>query len=124
MRPDARLPILLVEDEPDLREDLAALLEEEGFEVRAAAHGAEALRILGAGYRPAVIVLDLMLPVMDGWETRARLLADRELADIPVLIVSGIANDEAEVAPLRAAAYLTKPVTMQRLIDAIHAARR
>jgi CheY-like chemotaxis protein len=124
MRPDARLPILLVEDEPDLREDLAALLEEEGFEVRAAVHGAEALRILGAGYRPAVIVLDLMLPVMDGWETRARLLADRELADIPVLIVSGIANDEAEVAPLRAAAYLTKPVTMQRLIDAIHAARR
>lgn len=115
-----------MEDEPDLREDLAYLLAADGFTVRTAAHGAEALAILAAGYRPDLIILDLMLPVMDGWETRARLLADPQLAPIPVLILSGIANDEPEVAPLRAAAYLTKPVGVDRLratIDDIIASR-
>jgi CheY-like chemotaxis protein len=107
--------ILLIEDEPDLRTDLAYLLEDEGYRVRTAAHGAEALALLEGGARPAVILLDLMMPVMDGWETRAHLRARAALSNIPVVILSGVANDEEEIAALAVAAYVTKPTSVRQL---------
>ena len=107
--------ILLIEDEADLRADLAYLLEDEGYRVRTAAHGAEALALLEGGARPAVILLDLMMPVMDGWETRARLRTTAALSNIPVVILSGVANDEEEIAALAVAAYVTKPITVPQL---------
>jgi CheY-like chemotaxis protein len=111
--------ILLVEDEPDLRKDLAFLLADEGYRVRTAADGAEALALLEGGARPAVILLDLMMPVMDGWETRARLRTTPALSNIPVVILSGVANDEAEIAALAVAAYVTKPMSVSRLCEII-----
>jgi CheY-like chemotaxis protein len=107
--------ILLVEDEPDLRADLAFLLEDEGYRVRTSAHGAEALALLERGARPALILLDLMMPVMDGWETRARLRTMPALSKIPVVILSGVANDEEEIAALAVAAYVTKPIGVPQL---------
>jgi CheY-like chemotaxis protein len=107
--------ILLVEDEPDLRTDLAFLLEDEGYRVRTAAHGTEALALLEGGARPALIVLDLMMPEMDGWETRARLRTAPALASIPIVILSGVANDEEEIAALAVAAYVTKPISVRQL---------
>jgi CheY-like chemotaxis protein len=113
--PARDVEILLVEDEPDLRADLAFLLEDEGYRVRTAAHGAEALTLLEGGARPAVILLDLMMPVMDGWETRARLRTIPALSTIPVVILSGVANDEEEIDALAVAAYVTKPTSMAQL---------
>ena len=111
--------ILLVDDEPDLREDLAFLLTDEGFVVRTAANGAEALGLLEAGARPSVILLDLMMPVMDGWETRARLRATPELARIPIIVLSGFANDDRDIAALDVAAYLAKPIGVGRLREVV-----
>jgi CheY-like chemotaxis protein len=113
------IEILLVEDEPNLREDLAYLLGDDGYLVRTAAHGAEALALLEGGARPAIIILDLMMPVMDGWETRARLRAAPALSDIPILVLSGFPNDEADIAALAVAGYLTKPVGLHRLREMI-----
>ena len=117
--PRRGVEILLVEDETDLREDLASLLVDEGYLVRTAPHGAAALACLEGGARPAVIVLDLMMPVMDGWETRARLRTTPALSNIPVIILSGVANDDDEIASLEAAAYVTKPVSVSRLCEII-----
>jgi CheY-like chemotaxis protein len=117
--PARDVEILLIEDEPDMREDLAFLLADEGYRVRTAAHGAEALALLEGGARPAVILLDLMMPVMDGWETRARLRTTPALSNIPIVILSGVANDEKEIAALAVAAYVTKPINVSRLCDVI-----
>jgi CheY-like chemotaxis protein len=117
--PARDVEILLVDDELDLREDLAFLLADEGYRVRTAAHGVEALALLEGGARPAVILLDLMMPVMDGWETRARLRTMPAFSNIPIVILSGIANDEGEVAALAVAAYVTKPMTVSRLCEII-----
>jgi CheY-like chemotaxis protein len=116
------IEILLIEDEPDLRTDLAYLLEDEGYRVRTAAHGAEALALLEGGARPAVILLDLMMPVMDGWEIRARLRTTAALSNIPIVILSGVANDEEEIAALAVAAYVTKPITVPQLCAIIERA--
>jgi CheY-like chemotaxis protein len=113
--PARDVEILLVEDEPDLRADLAYLLKDEGYRVRTAADGADALALLEGGARPAVILLDLMMPVMDGWETRARLRTTPGLANIPVVILSGVANDEEEIAALAVATYVTKPISVRQL---------
>jgi CheY-like chemotaxis protein len=113
--PARNVEILLIEDEPDLRADLAYLLEDEGYRVRTAAHGAEALALLEGGARPAVIILDLMMPVMDGWEIHARLRTTPTLSKIPVVILSGVANDEEEIAALAVAAYVTKPISVSQL---------
>jgi CheY-like chemotaxis protein len=120
--PRRGVEILLVEDEPDLRADLAYLLGDEGYLVRTAANGAEAMALLEGGARPAVILLDLMMPVMDGWETRARLRTTPALSKIPVVILSGVANDDEEIASLEAAAYVTKPVSVSHLHEVIERA--
>src|SRR5512138_2541112 len=85
----ARRPtVLVVDDDESVRESLALALELEGYMVLRAAHGIDALLVLRTGIRPDVILLDLEMPVMPGWEFRERQLADPALADIPVVIVS------------------------------------
>jgi CheY-like chemotaxis protein len=85
----ATLPrLLLVEDDVPVRDSLREALQEEGFRVVTAANGWDALRVLRRGPRPDAILLDLMLPVMDGWDFRQEQLRDPALRDIPVLIVT------------------------------------
>ena len=84
--------VMLVEDDVDIRADLSALLCSEGFEVVCAADGAEALAHLRAGARPAVILLDLMMPLMNGWEFRAEQLRDPSLE--VGIVVGGSRHDE------------------------------
>ena len=89
--PDVRPPrprVLLVEDDAAIRESLAELLQDEGFDLLLAANGQEALEILRRGASPAAILLDLMMPVMDGWDFRQAQLEDPELRGIPVVVVS------------------------------------
>jgi CheY-like chemotaxis protein len=86
--------VLVVEDHPDMRDALAEILSLEHFDVVTAEHGAEALRILATlPSVPRVIVLDLHMPVMDGFAFRRAQLADVELAGIPVVVLS--ADDAA-----------------------------
>jgi len=80
--------ILLVEDNRDLREALGAVLEDAGYDVAFAPNGKAALDLLRKGVAPAVILLDLAMPVMSGWAFRRRQAADPALAAIPVIVLS------------------------------------
>ena len=81
--------LLLVEDDDDLREDFALILRSRGYRVEVAANGAEALaRLRARAPLPCIILLDLMMPVMSGWELRSAQLADPVLAGIPVIVLT------------------------------------
>jgi CheY-like chemotaxis protein len=116
--------VLVVDDDPYIRDALADVLADEGYEVTAARDGEEALEILRASLRPAVILLDLRMPGMSGWEVRKRLLADPELSAIPVVLLSADAHLEDAAATLRAAGSLRKPPSLDELLEAVgrHAA--
>ena len=110
---------LIVEDDRDMREGLAMILDAEGIEARTAAHGAGGLALLAEGWRPDVILLDLMMPVMNGTQFRQAQLADPALADIPVVVVTGRHDMVDAARPLRPAAVLQKPFSMRDLLAAI-----
>ncbi|MBI2894288.1 MAG: response regulator [Deltaproteobacteria bacterium] len=112
-------PALLVEDDPDIREDLADLLRLHGFEVQTAANGAEALAMLQKGPLPGVILLDLMMPVMNGWAFREKQLQDRTLSPIPVIVITGAADPEREASALSAAGFVGKPFDTGQLMRMI-----
>ena len=114
-------PVLIIEDDPDLRDALRELLSGKGYHVTTAADGREGLARMGAPPRPGVILLDLMLPRMDGFEFRVRQLEDPELAAIPVIVLSGGGDVERKVARLGVAASLTKPLDLGTLLE--HVAR-
>ena len=112
--------ILFVEDDPDIRETLSEILREEGWTVRAASQGKEALEVLRTGSGlPRLILLDLMMPVMNGWQFRAEQLADAALAGVPVVIVSAASNIEQTAEKLGAAAFVKKPVVLDELLRAV-----
>lgn len=112
--------VLVVEDDIEIRELLAEMLADAGYRVSVASNGAEALARL-AEERPSLVILDLMMPVMDGWTLRARMLSDPSLADIPVIVVSGAADLPRATASLAAARVLAKPVRWPTLLAAVRA---
>jgi signal transduction histidine kinase len=109
--------LLVVEDDVDIREALDGLLTMEGFRVTGCSNGREALDWLRASPKPDLILLDLMMPVMDGWQFRVAQKDDPELATIPVLALS--ADSTAKAAAIDAEAYLKKPVDYDTLIATI-----
>src|SRR3954466_14273319 len=111
--------VLIVEDDPDIREDLAELLRSRGYEVATARNGREALDALRDGEHPRVILLDLMMPVMNGWDFRTQMLQDAALAPIPVVLLSGAADVQQHAAALHAADFVTKPIKLERLYAAL-----
>jgi CheY-like chemotaxis protein len=113
--------ILLVDDESDLRQAMAWLLEYHGYAVETAANGKEALAKLDQIEPPCLIILDLMMPEMNGWELRESLLRRPELADVPIVLVSGNMDIEKAARSLNAVDYLTKPVDFSRLFGVIEA---
>ncbi|WP_437744671.1 response regulator [Sorangium sp. So ce1504] len=112
--------ILVVEDDLDIRSILTQLLAFEGYDVEEAADGAEALALLRRDAPPALILLDLMMPVMDGWQLRAELQRDPALASIPVVIVSADVRVEQEASRLRVAGLLKKPLQIEPLLELVH----
>jgi CheY-like chemotaxis protein len=112
--------ILVVEDDASTREALAVLLEAQGYAVSRAANGREALDRLRGRERPHLILLDLMMPVMSGWEFCRRRQQDPALAAIPVVVVSGTKDAARSAAALGAAACLKKPVGFEELVEVVH----
>jgi CheY-like chemotaxis protein len=110
------LDILVVEDEHDVRVVLREILEGAGWRVTTAANGRDALAALRGGLRPAIVVVDLWMPMMDGWQFVAALRADAALAGIPVGVQT--AHDEARL-PEGLAFVLVKPVDADRLLRAL-----
>ncbi len=112
-------PVMLVEDDPDIRAMISQLLELEGYRVVAFANGVEALRELRAGLSPAVILLDLMMPVMNGWQFRAEQTQDPRLAAIPVVVISGDGRVSDKSPQVEADGYLRKPIDLDVLLAAV-----
>ncbi|HJZ88111.1 MAG TPA: response regulator [Polyangia bacterium] len=115
-----RGPVLVVDDDFDIRAMIAQILELEGFEVISAPSGQAALERLRDGAAiPRVILLDLMMPHMDGWEFRSRQLADPRLAAIPVVVLSGHPAVLEKALELGAAGALKKPVQLLTLLETV-----
>jgi len=114
-----RSTILVVDDDAAITDGLCELLTEEGYEVARASNGEEALCALRANPRIALIILDLMMPKMDGWSFRGAQRQDAAIAKIPAIVVSatpGLANKAVELQP---AAVLPKPVDVETLLDRV-----
>jgi PAS domain S-box-containing protein len=111
--PDGANLVLVVDDDPVARDLMGRLLTKEGFEVVAAGNGVEALQV-ARERRPAVITLDVMMPEMDGWEVLSTLKGSRDVADIPVVMVT-MADDRHTGFMLGASDYVTKPIDPSRL---------
>jgi CheY-like chemotaxis protein len=109
--------VFVVEDDVDTRDMLGRFLELEGFQVELASNGKQALERLQSGVHPCVILLDLMMPVMDGWQFRRHQIQDRELAGIPVIVVSAAGRDR--ISEIDANAYLSKPVDLELLLERV-----
>lgn len=109
--------VLIVEDVPELRDFYAILLREEGYEVACACDGADALRWLS--WRPDVVLLDLMMPVMDGYEFYAR-MRDMPGEHPPVIVVSAVAPSRAQLPGVHAT--LPKPFDFTQLLHRLAAA--
>lgn len=112
--------ILVVEDDDLIRDSLVEFLEDHGYEATGAEHGRAALdKLRGDAAAPCVILVDLMMPVMDGREFRAQQLADPALAQIPVVIISAFRNVGEVAEELSSVAHLKKPLKLQELLQIV-----
>lgn len=109
-------PILVVDDDPLVRQAICWALEDEGLPVEAAADGREALE-RAARHRPALVVLDVILPVMDGYEVAAELRARH--GEIPILAITASGGVAAKARRMGAFAYLSKPFEMDELLTTV-----
>ncbi|GAC1346050.1 MAG: hypothetical protein NVSMB23_23070 [Myxococcales bacterium] len=112
-------PILVVEDDRDLRDSLCDLLRDEGFTAVGAADGQDALTWLEGNPPPRLVLLDLMMPVMSGAELRDRMLRSEVLRGIPVVILSALDVRGQQGGVADAHAYLKKPIDAAELLEAI-----
>jgi two-component system chemotaxis response regulator CheY len=114
--------ILVVDDDRDIREAMADALEAEGYRVATASDGLDALRWLRSqpdGARASLILLDLMMPNMDGVEFRREQARDPRLQSIPVILLSADMSVGEKARAMQAAGYVTKPVELDVLLDVI-----
>ena len=110
--------ILVVDDDPNLQEALSDLLQSKGYHVRSADNGSVALELLRKSDAPCLILLDLMMPVMDGHEFLSRVSADSALANIPVVVVTAGRHPQGSRVP-GAAQVLYKPFEPDRLMKVV-----
>lgn len=103
--------VLVVDDNRPIREALVTFLEGRGFEARGVGNGREALETLRAGFEACLILLDLTMPIMDGWKFRAIQRQDPRLAEIPIVVLSTLTDSAKAAAKLDAVAGLAKPLT-------------
>jgi CheY-like chemotaxis protein len=114
----AQKTVLLVEDDLEIRDILQDLLEAEGYDVIPASHGKQALEFLAAAPvedLPQLVVLDMMMPLVDGSQVLASMKSDPKLSPIPVVVLSAVARER----PAGAAAFLRKPIPLQKFFDTV-----
>ena len=111
--------VLIVDDEASIRLLISRQLELAGFDVVCASNGPEALDVLRADPSIRLILLDLMMPGMDGWKVRRAHLADPQLARVPTVILTGAPLPSLVHEQLRAADYLLKPVGREHLVSVV-----
>jgi two-component system chemotaxis response regulator CheY len=107
--------VLVVDDDPDIRELLVSVLKDDGYDAVPAANGREALATLER-FRADVVVLDLMMPVMDGWTFADRM---HEKWDIPIVVISAVNDIQRQAARVHAAAAVAKPFDIETLLPRI-----
>lgn len=112
-------PVLVIDDDEDVREAIVEVLQDQRYPWLAASNGVEALEALRRAPSPCVILLDLMMPVMNGWEFRRALLADADLARVPVVVLSAHVDVKRAAEALGAAAHLGKPIQLERLMSIV-----
>jgi CheY-like chemotaxis protein len=117
LRMESHRPIVVVDDDTDVREALGEVLAEEGYPTRLFDSGRAALEYLRTGSHPALILLDLMMPEMSGWQFREEQLRDERLRDIPVLVITASRFGGSSI---QAGEVLFKPVGLGELVDAVH----
>jgi CheY-like chemotaxis protein len=108
---------LVVDDDPDLREAITTALSDEGYRATGVGSAREALTLLREETTPSLILLDVMMPGMDGWEFRLELQRQPATAQIPVVILSGHRDVRDVALALGAADYLRKPVSIESLLE-------
>ena len=113
--------ILIIEDHELARRALATLLSTMGYEVVEAANGREALATLATEARPDAILLDLVMPIMDGWEFMKRQRLDWRLCTIPTIVISGVPSHDPRCLEMPIVRLLPKPYTLEQLMAAIEA---
>jgi CheY-like chemotaxis protein len=110
--------VLIVDDDRDIRESLKELLADSGYQVATAENGRAALTQLRAGLRPGVILLDLMMPVMDGMAFRSEQLSDPDLCTVPVVLITAAGRPATDA--LRSVTVLHKPLRMRQVLTAVN----
>jgi DNA-binding response OmpR family regulator len=112
--------IFVVEDQRELRESICEELDRAGFATVGAPHGEKALALLHrSAARPALMLLDLLLPHKDGWEVVASMKADAKLRDVPIVVMSAVPPQATSLQAQGVAATLPKPFTMEELLFVI-----
>lgn len=112
--------VLIVDDDSDVREMLEMFLGHSGYTITSAANGAEALQKMRER-APCLVLLDLMMPVMSGWQFRERQLADPGLSNVPVVCITA-AYDSQTVSKRLGLPCLQKPVDLEELVSIVHRA--
>ena len=115
----ARNPILVIDDDEDIRDVLEMALESMGYCVEQAGGGAEALRLMEDGPKPSLVLLDMMMPDMDGEAVLSAMRRAPALADIPVVLVTGHAAAQEKALELNAASALVKPIQYDELASTV-----
>jgi CheY-like chemotaxis protein len=111
--------VMVVDDDADLQMAVADILEDAGYQVTTAHHGAMALELLRKGEPPDVVLLDVMMPVMSGPELAEVMRADPELQGIPIIVFTAHADATRVAEESHAAASLKKPLRAQQLLDTV-----
>jgi two-component system chemotaxis response regulator CheY len=119
----APFTILLVEDDYDVREALVETLRDRGYEVETAGDGEQALKVLRQGLRPGLILLDLMMPRMNGSEFRVVQRTDPELSSLPVVLLSADGRLDEKAQSLKVAGAIRKPIDLDQLFGVIERIR-
>jgi CheY-like chemotaxis protein len=112
--------VLVVDDDADVRAALSELLENEGYTVTLAANGRAALDLLETGFRPCAVLLDLMMPVMDGWDFRAEQMQNPELKDVFVVVITAAGfSPESVRMQFGPVPFLPKPLVPDALFATV-----
>jgi CheY-like chemotaxis protein len=111
--------ILVVEDDTSIRELLVELLESEGYEVASAVNGLEGLKHLQSQNNPDLILIDLMMPVMDGYSFRTEQLKNPDWSKIPTVVMSAEANAKEKMKNFNITAFLSKPVELDTILKTV-----